>query len=143
VKVVAGAPGGGGGGGAGGGGGPVQDQAGNPNATAVKLLLGGTGTFTGRAASFAVTAPGPGRIAATVLAAGGAKASAAKATVLGKLTKKVSKAGKVKLKVTLKGRAARKLLRHRTVKVVLSTRFTPAGGTAGPAVKRTVKLKRH
>ena len=119
-----------------------QNPTGNPVASAVELILGGTGTIRGSAAKFGLTAPGPGVIAATVLAPGkGARASARQA-VLGKVRKVITKAGKVSLIVRLKGKTANRLRRKRSFKVVLSTRFTPKGGKAGPTRKRTVTLRR-
>lgn len=127
------------------GGGTGQNGAGNPNATAVQMILGATGALKGVKATFSATAPGPGVIQATVTTAGGkaARAAAAKATVLGKANKVVAKAGKVSIAVKLKGKAFKKLKRKKKFKVVLTTRFTPPGGTPGPAVKKTVTLKRR
>jgi len=130
--------------GAAGGGTPGgQNPTGNPNATAVQMILGAAGTFKGSTARFSATAPGPGVIQATVTTAGkAARAAAAKAAVLGKANKVVAKAGKVSLSVKLKGKAFKKLKRKKKFKVVLTTRFTPPGGKPGPAVKKTVTLKR-
>ena len=121
-----------------------QNPGGNPNATAVALILGASGSIKGSTASFSVTAPGPGTITITVSTPGSAKASAAaaKPVTLGTARKSVSKAGKVTLTVKLKGKAYRKLRRKRSFAVRLTTRFTPAGGAPAAPQSRTVKLRR-
>jgi Ca2+-binding RTX toxin-like protein len=124
-----------------GSGGGAQDGTGNPNATATQLILGTTGTFKKMVATFGATAPGPGVIVAKVTTVPG-KASAAAVTTLGKLTKVIAKGGKIKLAIKLKGKVAKKLVRKKKFKVVLTTRFTPPGGKPGASVKKTVTLKR-
>ncbi len=66
--------------------------------------------------SFAVTVPGPGRL---VLAGKGVK----------KVTKRVKRAGKVKLPIRARGKALERLLREGKVRVPLAISFTPDGGT--------------
>lgn len=145
------APGGGGAGpggaGPGGGSGPGQNPTGNPNATAIQLILGRSGTLRGGVAAFAVTAPGPGVIVGQVDAVGGrARAAQRRRARLGTIRKVVSKAGRVTLRIRLKPRtkAHRRLLKRKRVTVKLTTRFTAAGSDDPAKVQtRKVVLKRR
>jgi virginiamycin B lyase len=90
-------------------------------------------------ATLPVTVPGPGTL---VLSGKGLKQQRPRQSAGARVSKAVSAAGTVKLRVVPKGRTKRKLRRTGRAKVRPTITFTPTGGSAA-AQRKTIKLVRR
>jgi Ca2+-binding RTX toxin-like protein len=127
---------------AGGGGGGTQDPTGNPNATAVKLLLG-TAKLTAAGPRITVTLPAAGSVTVTVTVPATTARAAAKSVVVASGKASSKKAGKVTAKLKWTKKAKKKLRRSKKLKATVKTTFRPAGSDDKPTtITRKVTLKR-
>ena len=91
-------------------------------------------------ATLPVNVPAPGRL---TLRGKGLKHRRPARAAAPHLARTVHAAGRVKLLVRAKGKAARRLRRHGTVKVTAKITFTPTGGNANTQRKRLQLIRRH
>lgn len=127
------------------GGGPGPNSTGNPNASLTAVLFG-AGKLAGGTVTLDATLPGAGILQVTLyMSAPDAKkvglAAAAKPVKIGSKTVTSGTGGKVKVKVKLTSKAAKKLKRKKSVKVTVKSVFTPVGGKKTTSSKK-LTLKR-
>jgi len=128
---------------------PGADPTGNPNASAVQLILAGTAKISKliRAGGFKVSAKGPGpgifSITATIPRkdANKARIAAAKPVVIAKGKATLLKAGTVRVTVKLTKKAKRGLRRLKKTKATLTSRYSDANGKV-TITRKTVSLRR-
>ena len=108
---------------------------------------GGSVTFSNGTFTVPVTVPGPGTLSAgQAPAATTSRATAPRPTkkLVKRVTKTVTQAGVVKLKMKLTKKGKKVLRKKGKVKVRLAITFTPTGGTANTEVtKITIKKKKR